>query len=73
MAFGFQDYPIRPREAFYSLEMQFILPYEAVRQSDNPDDMILAFLQSTYEATANLGNWDRVELERPPVGNVLNL
>lgn len=62
---GFRDYPIQPREAFYSSEMQeFILPYEAVRQADDPDAMILAFFQSTYEAAANLGDWDRAALER---------
>jgi hypothetical protein len=61
---GFRDYPIQPREAFYSSEMQeFILPYEAVRQADDPDAMLLAFLQSTYEAAADLGHWDRVALE----------
>jgi len=37
---------------------EFILPYEAVRQADDPDAMLLAFLQSTYEAAANLGHWD---------------
>lgn len=64
---GFRDYPVQPREAFYSSEMQeFILPYEAVRQADDPDAMLLAFLQSTYEAAANLGHWDRVALERSP-------
>lgn len=61
---GFRDYPIQPKEAFYSSDMQeFILPYEAVRQADDPDAMLLAFLQSTYEAAANLGNWDRTALE----------
>ena len=65
---GFQDYPIHPKEAFYSSQMkEFILPYEAVRQSDNPDEILLTFLQSTYEAAANLGNWNRAALERAPV------
>jgi hypothetical protein len=64
---GFQDYPVQPKEAFYSSEMQeFILPYDVVRQADDPDSMLLAFLQSTYEAAANLGDWDRVALERTP-------
>ncbi|NJO52793.1 MAG: hypothetical protein HC840_29150 [Leptolyngbyaceae cyanobacterium RM2_2_4] len=64
---GFRDYPIQPREAFYSSEMQeFILPYEAVRQADDPDAMLLAFLQSTYEAAAVLGHWDRDGLEHTP-------
>ncbi|RAM53436.1 MAG: hypothetical protein C6Y22_00870 [Hapalosiphonaceae cyanobacterium JJU2] len=61
---GFKDYPIHPKEAFYSPQMQeFILPYEAVRQADDPDAVLLAFLQSTYDAAANLGNWDRAALE----------
>jgi hypothetical protein len=65
---GFKDYPIQPNEAFYSSQMgEFILPYEAVRQADNPDEMLLTFLQSTYEAAANLGNWDRAALESTPV------
>ena len=65
---GFKDYPIQPREAFYSSEMQeFILPYETVRQADDPDERVLEFLQSTYEAAANLGHWDRAALEYHPV------
>ncbi len=65
---GFQDYRVQPKEAFYSLQMQeFILPYEAVRQADDPDAMLFAFLQSTYEAAANLGHWERAALERTPV------
>jgi hypothetical protein len=61
---GFKDYPIHPKEAFYSSQMrEFILPYEAVQRSDDPDAVILAFLQSTYDAGANLGNWDRAALE----------
>lgn len=62
---GFKDYSIRPEEAFYSTEMgEFILPYEVVRQSDDPDAVLLAFFQSTYEAAAELGKWDRALLER---------
>jgi len=65
---GFKDYPIQPKEAFYSSQMQeFILPYEAVRQADAPDEMLLAFLQSTYETAANLGKWDRAALESASV------
>jgi Family of unknown function (DUF5996) len=64
---GFRDYPVQPKEAFFSAEMQeFVLPYEAVRQADDPDTVLLTFLQSTYEAAANLGHWDRVALERTP-------
>ena len=49
---------VRPREARYSAELrEFILPYDAVRQSASPDDMLLEFLQSTYEAAAQLASW----------------
>jgi len=62
---GFKDYSIQPPEAFYSDKMQeFILPYEAVRQASDPDALLLAFFQSTYDAAANLGSWKRAELER---------
>lgn len=65
---GFKDYPVQPQEAFYSSEMQeFILPYDSVRQASDPDAMVLTFLQSTYEAAANLGHWDRAALEYSPV------
>jgi hypothetical protein len=42
------------------------LPYEAVRTADDPDDAVARFLQSTYEAAAELGGWDRVALEDDP-------
>lgn len=65
---GFRDYPVQPKEAFYSSELQeFILPYEVVRQASEPDAVILAFLQSTYEAAAHLGHWDRAAVERTPI------
>ncbi|MCP6760086.1 MAG: DUF5996 family protein [Fischerella sp. CENA71] len=61
---GFKDYSIQPKEAFYSSDMrEFILPYEAVRRADDPDAVLLAFLQSTYDAAANSGNWERTALE----------
>jgi len=41
------------------------LPYDGVFQSPDPDAALLAFLQSTYEAAANLAHWDRAALERP--------
>ena len=44
---------------------EFILPYEAMRTADAPDQVLLAFLQSTYVAAADLGNWDRAALECP--------
>jgi len=62
---GFADSPVRPEAAFYSRQLQeFILPYDAVRLANNPDAALLAFCQSTYEAAANLGRWDRAALER---------
>ena len=63
---GFKSAAVRPEAAFYSDALrEFFLPYEAVRQAESPDDMLLEFLQSTYEAAANLGGWDRQSLERP--------
>jgi hypothetical protein len=62
---GFARAPIAPKPAFYSHDLkEFILPYDAVRTSDHPDDTLLQFLQSTYEAAANLARWDRPALER---------
>jgi hypothetical protein len=64
---GFPQAPIQPGSAFYSTELrEFILPYDAVRASDSPDDMLLEFLQSTYAAAANLAKWDRASLEGEP-------
>jgi Family of unknown function (DUF5996) len=64
---GFPEAPVRPNGAFYSKELgQFILPYDIVRQADAPDEILLEFLQSTYEAAATLARWDRSALERSP-------
>ena len=62
---GFKEYPVQPRGAYYHKELgEFILPYDVVRTSPTPDETLLAFLQTTYEAAANLGKWDRASLER---------
>jgi hypothetical protein len=62
---GFSEAPIKPDAAFYNGDLrEFILPYDAVRRSESPDQALLDFLQTTYEAAANLGNWDRRSLER---------
>ena len=62
---GFSDYPVLPEAAYYHRELgEFILPYEAVRNADNPDAMLLDFLQSTYQAAADRAQWDRDALER---------
>lgn len=64
---GFAGFPIRPAAASYSTELrEFILPYEAVRTADDPDEVLLDFLQSTYEAAAELAHWDRSALEARP-------
>ena len=46
---------------------EFILPYEEVRSATDPEALLSGFLQSTYDAAAELGDWDRVKLEREPV------
>ena len=57
---GFSDAKVEPNEAYWDKDFgEFILPYEAVRTSDNPEATLMAFLESTYEAAASLGNWDR--------------
>jgi hypothetical protein len=62
---GYAETPVKPGEAFYSTDLgEFILPYDVVRQADSPDDTLLAFLQTTYEAAASLAKWDRALLER---------
>ena len=62
---GFAQAPVRPGAAFYSNDLrEFILPYDAVRQADSPDGALLEFLQTTYEAAADRGHWDRASLER---------
>jgi hypothetical protein len=62
---GFPGAPVAPHGAFYSKDLrEFILPYDIVRKSASPDDTLLEFLQSTYEAAADLAEWDRKSLER---------
>ena len=57
---------IRPAQAVYNNdEGEFFLPYEAARNAADPAQAVLSFLQSTYEAAANLAHWDRAALERP--------
>ncbi len=62
---GFADHAVRPQEAYYHREMrEFVLPYEVVRTASSPDEALLEFVQSTYEAAAERGGWDRAVLER---------
>lgn len=62
---GFSDARVGPAGAFYSTDLrEFLLPYDRVAQATSPDDVLLEFLQTTYEAAASAGNWDRTALER---------
>jgi hypothetical protein len=65
---GFRTAKIRPDGAVYNTELgEFILPYDVVRQSAAPDTTLLEFLQSSYEAAADFGAWDRAALERAEI------
>ena len=62
---GFGRAKVRPSAAFFDADIgEFILPYDSVRNESSPDERILDFLQTSYEAAANLANWDRRALER---------
>jgi hypothetical protein len=61
---GFATARVTPEAAFYSSDLrEFILPYDAVRTAALPDETLLGFLQSTYEAAADPAAWDRAALE----------
>jgi len=61
---GFAAAKVQPAEAFYSKELgEFILPYDTVRTARDPETVLMAFLQSTYQVAAELGKWDRKDLE----------
>jgi hypothetical protein len=63
---GFADQRVGPRAAFYHAQMkEFLLMYDDVRSAPSPRAALVEFLQSTYDAAANLGKWDRKSLERP--------
>lgn len=62
---GFAQQQVRPPKAFYHPNLkEFVLMYEEVRSAASPSKAILDFCESTYEAGANLGKWDREALER---------
>ena len=64
---GFREHPVRPDAAFYNGDAgQYLLPYEAVRTAPDPDATLLEFFQSTYDAAADNGDWDRAALEDDP-------
>jgi hypothetical protein len=61
---GFAEAKIQPEAASYHKKMrEFIVPYETVRTADSPDEVLLNFAQSTYDAASKLGKWDRHALE----------
>lgn len=62
---GFGSAPVRPDAAFFHQDLgEFILPYDAVRTAEDPDQALLSFLQSTYDAAANLAQWDQTALRQ---------
>jgi hypothetical protein len=65
---GFAEQPVRPAQAYYHPGIkEFLLMYEDVRTAESPRIALLEFLQSTYDAAADLGKWDRKSLERQSV------
>jgi Family of unknown function (DUF5996) len=64
---GFGERAVRPSAASYNKGLgEFLLMYDDVRASESPRDALLDYCQSTYEAAADLGHWDRAALEKPP-------
>ncbi len=62
---GFAEHAVEPGAAYFHDDLgEFVLPYDAVRTAPNPDAALLAFLQSTYTAAADLADWNRAALER---------
>ena len=65
---GYRETRIEPPAARFDLELgEFVLPYAEVRAAADPDDMLMRFLETTYDAAANRAHWDRKALEREPV------
>lgn len=61
---GFRGAKVKPSQAYYHRDLgEFILPYEAMRQAENPGETLLDFLHTTYNAAAGLAKWDREQLE----------
>jgi Family of unknown function (DUF5996) len=62
---GYAAERVRPEAAYYDDGLgEFLLPYEAVADSPDPDRLLLDFLESTYAIAADLGKWDRKSLDR---------
>jgi hypothetical protein len=63
---GFKESKILPANAFYNAQLnEYLLSYDDVRSAPDPKAALLDFCQSTYEAAATNGKWDRAALERP--------
>jgi hypothetical protein len=61
---GFAQARVAPDAARYEPRLgEFLLPYAAVRAAPDPDQPLLGFLQSAYEAAADRAGWDRAQLE----------
>jgi hypothetical protein len=61
----FSQQKVAPEQAYYHKELgEFVLPYDVIRRSLTPEQTLLDFLQTTYEAAALAGRWDRDALER---------
>jgi len=61
---GFAAAAVTPRNAFFNKELgEFLLPYDAIRTTRDPDAALMDFLKSTYDVAANLAKWDREALE----------
>ena len=66
---GFREAPVRPQKAFYHTQMnEFLLSYDDVRADADPKSALMAFFETTYDAGATLGKWDRASLEKNPPG-----
>jgi hypothetical protein len=62
---GFSEYKVQPAAAFYHPQIkEYLLMYDDVRRADSPKEALMQFLQTTYDAAADLGKWDRPALER---------
>jgi hypothetical protein len=63
---GFADAKVRPAAVSWSQDLcEFLLPYDKMRKARDPDAALIEFLTSTYDAAADLANWDRKALDVP--------
>ncbi|MCO6511388.1 MAG: hypothetical protein J5I65_11415 [Aridibacter famidurans] len=62
---GYREFAVRPADAYFNNDLgEFVLPYASVQGSEDPDSALMDFLQSTYDAAADLAHWDREALEK---------